>query len=168
MDLPDCHRGWHTSSPSAWPHARHTVVTQENYSVSFIRSLTDSLARQPEAAEDVGQAGHAPGPACPPSPDFRPHFSPDHLLCPSHTWPPCSFPSPSPHAAVLGPSHLLFLLLVPSPSSGLHSKNHLPGTTIKDTQTKPRAGWQQGREVGLAGVAGRGGGKMQTTVTEQQ
>ena len=35
------------------------------------------------------------------------------------------------------------------------------GTTIKDT-------WRQGREVGLTGVRGIGGGEMQRTVTEQQ
>ena len=29
-------------------------------------------------------------------------------------------------------------------------------------------GWKQGREVGLAGVGGRGGRKMQITVIEQQ
>ena len=29
-------------------------------------------------------------------------------------------------------------------------------------------GWKHGREGGLAGVGGRGGGKMQTTVIEQQ
>ena len=28
-------------------------------------------------------------------------------------------------------------------------------------------GWKQGREVGLDGVVGRGGEKVQTTVTEQ-
>ena len=28
--------------------------------------------------------------------------------------------------------------------------------------------WKQGWEVGLAGVGGNGGGKMQTIVTEQQ
>ena len=31
------------------------------------------------------------------------------------------------------------------------------GTTIKDTWTKPRGGWKQGREKGLAGVGGSGG-----------
>ena len=40
--------------------------------------------------------------------------------------------------------------------------------SIKDTWTKPRGGWNQGREVGLAGVCGRGGGRMQTTVIEHQ
>ena len=29
-------------------------------------------------------------------------------------------------------------------------------------------GWKQEREVGLAGVGGKGGEKMQTTVIEQQ
>ena len=29
-------------------------------------------------------------------------------------------------------------------------------------------GWKQGREVGLTGVGGNGGEKMQTTVIEQQ
>ena len=29
-------------------------------------------------------------------------------------------------------------------------------------------GWKQGREGGLAGVGGSSGGKMQTTVIEQQ
>ena len=29
-------------------------------------------------------------------------------------------------------------------------------------------GWNQGREVGMAGVVGRGGGKRQTTVLERQ
>ena len=42
------------------------------------------------------------------------------------------------------------------------------GTTIKDTWTKPRRVWKQGREGGLAGVWQRGGEKMQTTVIEQQ
>ena len=43
------------------------------------------------------------------------------------------------------------------------------GTTIKDTWTKNQdGGWKQGREVCLAGVVGSGGGKMQTTVIEQQ
>ena len=32
------------------------------------------------------------------------------------------------------------------------------GTTIKDTWTKPRRGWKQGREVGMVGVWGSGGG----------
>ena len=26
------------------------------------------------------------------------------------------------------------------------------GTTIKDTWTKPKGGWKQGKEVGMAGV----------------
>ena len=30
-----------------------------------------------------------------------------------------------------------------------------------------RGGWKQGREVGLAGVGGNSGEKMQTTVIEQ-
>ena len=42
------------------------------------------------------------------------------------------------------------------------------GTTIKDTWTKPRGAWDQGREVGVAGVGGSGREKMQTTVLEQQ
>ena len=42
------------------------------------------------------------------------------------------------------------------------------GTTIKDTWTKPRPGWNRGKEVGMAGVAGTGGGKVQPTVLEQQ
>ena len=42
------------------------------------------------------------------------------------------------------------------------------GTTIKDTLDKTKVGWNQGREVGMAGVGGRGGGKGQTTVLEQQ
>ena len=42
------------------------------------------------------------------------------------------------------------------------------GTTIKDTWTNQGGGWKQGREVGLAGVGGSGGEKMQTTLTEQQ
>ena len=33
---------------------------------------------------------------------------------------------------------------------------------------KGEGGWKQGREVGLPGVGGIGGGKMQTTVIEQQ
>ena len=33
---------------------------------------------------------------------------------------------------------------------------------------KQGGGWKQGREVGLAGVEGSGGEKMQTTVIEQQ
>ena len=28
------------------------------------------------------------------------------------------------------------------------------GTIVKDTWTKPRWGWNQGREVGIAGVGG--------------
>ena len=32
----------------------------------------------------------------------------------------------------------------------------------------PGGGWEQGREVGLAGVVGSSGEKMQTTVIEQQ
>ena len=41
------------------------------------------------------------------------------------------------------------------------------GTTIKDRWTKPRGVWNQGREVGMSGVSGRGGGERQTTVLEQ-
>ena len=33
---------------------------------------------------------------------------------------------------------------------------------------KTKEGWKQGREVGLAGMRGSGGEKMQTTVIEQQ
>ena len=33
------------------------------------------------------------------------------------------------------------------------------GTIIKDTWTITRGEWKQGREVGMAGVGGRGGGK---------
>ena len=40
------------------------------------------------------------------------------------------------------------------------------GTTIKDTWTKSR-GWNQEREVGMAGVGGTVGGGMQTPVLEQ-
>ena len=32
------------------------------------------------------------------------------------------------------------------------------GTTIKDTWTKPRQGWDQGWELGMAGVGGSGRG----------
>ena len=35
-------------------------------------------------------------------------------------------------------------------------------------KTKGARWWKQGREVGLAGVVGNGGEKMQTTVIEQQ
>ena len=43
------------------------------------------------------------------------------------------------------------------------------GTIIKDTWTLTREGrWKQGREVGRAGMVGRGGGKRQKTVLEQQ
>ena len=41
------------------------------------------------------------------------------------------------------------------------------GNTIKDTWTKARGGWKQGREVGLAGVGWREGEKMQTIVIQQ-
>ena len=42
------------------------------------------------------------------------------------------------------------------------------GTTIKDTWTKgQKGGWKHGREVGMAGVVGRCGGKRQKTVFEQ-
>ena len=42
------------------------------------------------------------------------------------------------------------------------------GTIIKDTWTITRGeGWKQGREVGRAGVVGRGGGERQKTVLEQ-
>ena len=33
------------------------------------------------------------------------------------------------------------------------------GTTIKDSWTKPRGGWQQGRRVGLGGVGVEGWGE---------
>ena len=36
----------------------------------------------------------------------------------------------------------------------------------KGHMNKTKAGWKQGRKVGLAGVKGSGGGKMQTTVIE--
>ena len=39
---------------------------------------------------------------------------------------------------------------------------------IKDTWTKPNVGWDQGWEVGMTGVAGSGGGKMETAVLKQQ
>ena len=42
------------------------------------------------------------------------------------------------------------------------------GTTIKDVWINNMGGWKQGREVGLAGVVGSGGWKMQTTVIEEQ
>ena len=44
------------------------------------------------------------------------------------------------------------------------------GTTIKDTGTTIKDTWTKSRgrvEAGLAGVGGRGGEKMQTTVIEQ-
>ena len=41
-------------------------------------------------------------------------------------------------------------------------------TAVKDTWTKPRGVWNEGRKVGMAGVEGRGRGKRQTTVLEQQ
>ena len=40
-------------------------------------------------------------------------------------------------------------------------------TTIKDTWTIT-GGWKQRREVGKAGAVGRGGGKRQKTILEQQ
>ena len=42
------------------------------------------------------------------------------------------------------------------------------GTIIKDTWTITRRGWKQGRELGGAGVVGRGRGKRQKTVFEHQ
>ena len=42
------------------------------------------------------------------------------------------------------------------------------GTIIKDTWTITREGWKQRKEVERAGVVGRGGGKRQKTVLEQQ
>ena len=47
-------------------------------------------------------------------------------------------------------------------------EGRVSGTTIKDTWTKPRREWYQGREVGMAGNGGSGGVQMQTTVLEQQ
>ena len=38
----------------------------------------------------------------------------------------------------------------------------------KGHMDKTKGGWNQGREVGMAGVGGSGGGKMQTTILEQQ
>ena len=38
----------------------------------------------------------------------------------------------------------------------------------KGHMDKTKEGWDQGREVGMAGVDGSAGGKMQTTVLEQQ
>ena len=38
----------------------------------------------------------------------------------------------------------------------------------KGHMDKTKRGWDQGREVLMAGVGGSGGGKMQTTVFEQQ
>ena len=35
-------------------------------------------------------------------------------------------------------------------------------------KTKGAGAWKQGREVGFSGVGGSSGGKMQTTVIEQQ
>ena len=43
------------------------------------------------------------------------------------------------------------------------------GTTTKDTWTKPRGGVESGEACGgWLGCRGSGGGKMQTTVLEQQ
>ena len=42
------------------------------------------------------------------------------------------------------------------------------GTIIKDTWTTARGVWEQGQEVGRTGVVGRGEGKRQKTVLEQQ
>ena len=43
------------------------------------------------------------------------------------------------------------------------------GTIINDTGTKTRGvGWKQEKEVGRAGVVGRGGGKSQKNVLEQE
>ena len=43
------------------------------------------------------------------------------------------------------------------------------GTIIKDTWIITRwGGWKKGKEVGRAGVVGRGGEKRQKTVLEQQ
>ena len=41
-------------------------------------------------------------------------------------------------------------------------------TVIKDIRTITRGGWKQGREVGRYRVVGRGRGKRQKTVREQQ
>ena len=38
----------------------------------------------------------------------------------------------------------------------------------KGHMDKTKGGWNQGREVGLAGMGERGGEKMQTTINEQQ
>ena len=38
----------------------------------------------------------------------------------------------------------------------------------KGHREKTKMGWKQGRKVGLAGVGGSGGKKMQTTVIKQQ
>ena len=43
------------------------------------------------------------------------------------------------------------------------SRNNYKGHT-----DKTKGGWNQGREVGMAGVGGSGGRKRQTTVLEQQ
>ena len=42
------------------------------------------------------------------------------------------------------------------------------GTIIKDKWTTTRGEWEWGREAGRAGVVGRGRGKRQKTVLEQQ
>ena len=42
------------------------------------------------------------------------------------------------------------------------------GTIMKDTQTITKVEWKLGREVGRAGVMGKGGGKRLKTVLEQQ
>ena len=42
------------------------------------------------------------------------------------------------------------------------------GTTIKDTWKKTTGGWNQGKEVGMAGVGWRGDEGRQTTLLEQQ
>ena len=41
------------------------------------------------------------------------------------------------------------------------------GTCIKDTWTKPKGGRIKGEKVGMAGVGGSSGRKMETTVLEQ-
>ena len=40
----------------------------------------------------------------------------------------------------------------------MKGKGH-QGTCLKDTWTKPRGGWKQGREVGVDGVGGKGWGE---------
>ena len=65
-----------------------------------------------------------------------------------------------------GDSDVLCRLRNPKP--GQYSHFSKEGTTIRTHGQSQGGGWKQGREVGLAGVGGRGGEKMQTTVNEQQ